>query len=344
MPNWNQQGGSRSGRNDQNFEQRNQRSQRPQQAYRGEPQQDQRTAGGRSEAYARQRDGEQMRAGYGSEEWQHEHTVHNVRSEPHWDPSSARGTWDPAGSHAGTHGNWEDDRYYGSPSYGSDDSSRTRDYRSEGSIGNRGREWLEESRYRGPGQAQGFGSRESYNRNVGGYGASDFRGERGFDSDRNYGERGASGFGVYGSRHDIRSERGYQSPDYERSGQHDESLGQQLSDAGRRLVGKVKRIVRNPKNYTRSDERIREDVCDRLSMSAEVDPSEIEVTVSNGEVTLAGTVMNRQMKFQAEELADDVSGVHDVHNQLRVRRDQSTQSSSQGSQSDLQRNRNIGRS
>jgi osmotically-inducible protein OsmY len=55
-------------------------------------------------------------------------------------------------------------------------------------------------------------------------------------------------------------------------------------------------------------------------VSHEVDPSEIEVSVSNGEVTLTGTVETRQMKFIAEETADDVPGVHDVHNQLRVQR------------------------
>lgn len=104
----------------------------------------------------------------------------------------------------------------------------------------------------------------------------------------------------------------------ERSGQH--HLGQQLSDASRRLIGKVKRIVRNPKNYRRSDERIREDICDRLSVSDEVDPVDIEVMVSNGEVTLTGTVPTRAMKFFAEETADEVPGVHDVHNQLRIAR------------------------
>jgi osmotically-inducible protein OsmY len=97
-------------------------------------------------------------------------------------------------------------------------------------------------------------------------------------------------------------------------------IGQQLQDAGRRLLGRVERIVRNPKNYKRSDERIREDICDRLSVSDQVDPSEVEVSVANGEVTLTGTVQTRYMKFIAEEMTDDVPGVHDVHNQLRVAR------------------------
>ncbi|HKY39279.1 MAG TPA: BON domain-containing protein [Polyangiaceae bacterium] len=75
---------------------------------------------------------------------------------------------------------------------------------------------------------------------------------------------------------------------------------------------------RGPKGYTRTDDRIREEVCERLSRDDDVDASEIEVRVQNGEVTLEGTVQTRSMKHQAEDLAEDVSGVTDVHNRLRV--------------------------
>jgi osmotically-inducible protein OsmY len=73
-----------------------------------------------------------------------------------------------------------------------------------------------------------------------------------------------------------------------------------------------------PKGYKRSDERIREDVCDRLSDRWDVDSRSIEVSVSNGEVTLTGCVPERTMKFRAESISDGVSGVSEVHNQLRV--------------------------
>ena len=75
---------------------------------------------------------------------------------------------------------------------------------------------------------------------------------------------------------------------------------------------------RGPKGYTRTDERIREDVCDRLSWDDEVDATEIIVRVQNGEVTLEGQVETRHMKRRAEDIAEDVSGVSDVHNTLRV--------------------------
>jgi hypothetical protein len=73
-----------------------------------------------------------------------------------------------------------------------------------------------------------------------------------------------------------------------------------------------------PKGYTRPDARIREDVCDRLSWNDEVDATEIIVRVQNGEVTLEGRVETRHMKRLAEDIAENVFGVVDVHNTLRV--------------------------
>lgn len=75
---------------------------------------------------------------------------------------------------------------------------------------------------------------------------------------------------------------------------------------------------RGPKGYARSDERIREDVCDRLSWNDEVDATDIAVTVDNGEVTLEGSVETRHMKRLAEDIAEEVPGVVDVHNRTRV--------------------------
>jgi hypothetical protein len=82
--------------------------------------------------------------------------------------------------------------------------------------------------------------------------------------------------------------------------------------------GQPRRTGNAPKGYTRSDERIREDVCDRLSDRWDVDSREIEVAVEKGEVTLRGSVPERSMKFRAESICDSVSGVNEVHNQLRV--------------------------
>ncbi len=75
---------------------------------------------------------------------------------------------------------------------------------------------------------------------------------------------------------------------------------------------------KGPKGWQRSDERIREDVNDRLTASPEVDATEIEVSVSNGEVTLNGTVTGRLAKRLAEDLAETAPGVSDVHNRLHL--------------------------
>jgi osmotically-inducible protein OsmY len=78
---------------------------------------------------------------------------------------------------------------------------------------------------------------------------------------------------------------------------------------------------KGPKGYSRSDERIREDVCDCLTDDPHLDASSIEVKVKNGEVTLSGTVDSRHAKRHAEELIDRVSGVKDVQNSLRVQQE-----------------------
>ena len=87
---------------------------------------------------------------------------------------------------------------------------------------------------------------------------------------------------------------------------------------------------RGPRNYSRSDERIREDVSDRLSHDRHLDASDIEVTVSGGEVTLDGTVDSRAAKRHAEDLAEDCSGVKHVQNNLRVRDRQASGGTSGG--------------
>jgi len=88
---------------------------------------------------------------------------------------------------------------------------------------------------------------------------------------------------------------------------------------------------RGPKGYQRSDERIREDVSDSLTDDAEVDASEITVEAHDGEVTLTGTVQTRDEKRAAEACAEEVSGVREVINQLRVSRTSSSGESSTGS-------------
>lgn len=75
---------------------------------------------------------------------------------------------------------------------------------------------------------------------------------------------------------------------------------------------------RGPKGYMRSDDRIREDVNDRLTYDGWLDASNIEVQVEKAEVTLTGTVSDRAARRRAEDIADGVYGVKHVQNNLRV--------------------------
>jgi hypothetical protein len=68
----------------------------------------------------------------------------------------------------------------------------------------------------------------------------------------------------------------------------------------------------------RSDERIREDVCDRLSDDSLVDASDIEVSVAGSEVTLSGTVLSREERRRAEDCVERVAGVSHAQNNLRL--------------------------
>jgi hypothetical protein len=75
---------------------------------------------------------------------------------------------------------------------------------------------------------------------------------------------------------------------------------------------------KGPRGYQRDDERIREDVNHRLTQHGQIDASDIDVSVQNGEVTLHGTADDRQQKRLAEDIAEDVPGVRDVHNNIKV--------------------------
>lgn len=74
-----------------------------------------------------------------------------------------------------------------------------------------------------------------------------------------------------------------------------------------------------PRGYRRSDERIKEDVCERLTSHGGIDARGITLQVENGEVTLKGVANNRQAKHMAEEVVYSVAGVVEVYNELRLR-------------------------
>lgn len=77
---------------------------------------------------------------------------------------------------------------------------------------------------------------------------------------------------------------------------------------------------KGPKNYQRSDERVYDDVNRRLADDDFIDASNVVVEVRNCEVTLSGTVDDRESKRRAEDVAEMVLGVRNVENRIRVQR------------------------
>jgi osmotically-inducible protein OsmY len=140
-------------------------------------------------------------------------------------------------------------------------------------------------------------------------------------------DRGFSQNGYGGQGYDPRTlgyERGNtQHMGYQSSaarGETDWSPSQKFADQGQHVHrGTGPHRGKGPLGYQRSDERIREMVCEALADDDMIDASQIQVTVKDGEVTLAGTVDNRRVKREAEDCVSSVSGVRDVQIQLRVR-------------------------
>lgn len=77
---------------------------------------------------------------------------------------------------------------------------------------------------------------------------------------------------------------------------------------------------RPPKGYTRSDERLKEDICEHLMSTPWIDAGEVSVEVKDGNVKLEGTVPERSMKHRIEDIAEECPGVKSVDNRVRVER------------------------
>jgi hypothetical protein len=132
-------------------------------------------------------------------------------------------------------------------------------------------------------------------------------------------QQGSSRFG-YGSRPQSTGYRGQQG-EYGYGGEQQSGYGfgqPSGMEYGSRGFGEDY-SGRGPKNYSRSDERIKEDICDELSSDPECDAENVEIEVKDGMVTLSGEVPSRKMKHRAEDIADQARGVKDVENRIRVK-------------------------
>jgi hypothetical protein len=94
------------------------------------------------------------------------------------------------------------------------------------------------------------------------------------------------------------------------------SRGEQVGAA---LERREERGARWPRTYQRPGERILDDVYERIAMSG-AHVEDVEIEVSDGIVTLSGTVSTRFTKRMVEDLAEDVFGVREVHNHMQLER------------------------
>ena len=129
----------------------------------------------------------------------------------------------------------------------------------------------------------------------------------------------------YGSEGEENYDRGYGRPDDDRNigegyrGGRDYAAGPgHVAFGYRPRPGEVSHRGRGPRNYVRSDDRIRDDINERLTQDRFVDASDIDVVVNRGEVTLTGAVDSRLARRRVEDIADAVLGVTHVQNNLRV--------------------------
>lgn len=81
-----------------------------------------------------------------------------------------------------------------------------------------------------------------------------------------------------------------------------------------------RRADRGPRTQRRSDETLAQEIRDILTNDPELDATEIEVQVEGGAVTISGVVYGTDARLLAEELVESLTGVREVHNQLRVER------------------------
>ena len=111
-----------------------------------------------------------------------------------------------------------------------------------------------------------------------------------------------------------------------RAWRRDRDRGREPRDDDRGLLERAgdwlqRKLGKAPKGYTRSDERIREDLSEVIWRRFDIDASDVEIVVKDAEVTLLGNVNDRRTKRLLEDLAEDVLGVLDVHNQIKIRRE-----------------------
>ena len=77
-----------------------------------------------------------------------------------------------------------------------------------------------------------------------------------------------------------------------------------------------------PRSRRKPDESLRQEIREILTADPELEATDIEVEVEGGAVTLRGAVVDSDARLLAEELVESLAGVREVHNRLRVEREE----------------------
>lgn len=210
-----------------------------------------------------------------------------------------------------------------------------------GGYGGRGDHYLRE--WAGRGGQQGYGSQDFGGR-------QDYPGKSGQDGGGDYGRSymgsGAHGYGNQGYGNQGHANRNYDTQGYRQQGsgfgggnqgyeqgresfgqRHGEGFGQGQEygegDSGfssNRSGQSLGFRGKGPKGYKRSDERLQEDISERLMDDDAIDASEVSVQCKDGMVTLEGAVPERRVKHRIEDLVERCHGVKDIENRITVKR------------------------
>ena len=224
-----------------------------------------------------------------------------------------------------------------------------RDYESRDYAGSRGweqdwgrsREYGDEyePRYSRGGEDYGYQEQRFRGMDAEGYEPGDYsysgRQNRAFGRDEDWSSRMRGSYGA-SSSHEPWSEGSYQGS---RRSVTQGSFGQGSQRRSQFQSSQGLFAGRGPQNYKRSDDRISEDINEALTQDPDIDAYNIQVEVQNGEITLKGSVSDRDPKRRAEDIAESVAGAREVQNQLRIKRDEESDSESSKRERDDKRHR-----
>lgn len=243
----------------------------------------------------------------GDEGWNRYSGAERARGGPGWSDRDERGGWN--GERGGR--NWGSQSGYGGQSgYGNQGA-----YGGQGSYG--GSSGYGRSGYRGSSYgSSGYGGQGGYGRER--------DGDR-FD-DRGYGGRSDRSFRDHGWNEGSSPNEGWRTMSSNQGSAQDTWRGRDSMGVSSGWSGRARGSA--PRGYQRSDERIREDICECVMDHGDIDAEDVQIDVSQGTVTLEGTCTSRRTKMAIEEIADSVSGVQDVENQIRVKKSERSRDSS----------------